>query len=155
MVPDTITSFTVLLAIIRAGYVCFPISVRNSANAVAHLIAKTGVDLLIVGPETSYQQLATSTMKLLADTGKIIPQLAIMPVYQDIYGRNTDAVHDPLPPLQTEMADIALYMHSSGESPHPVAGRWVLIPELGSTAYPKPIPFTFYHSMMMGLYPCR
>ena len=104
-----------LLGAIRAGYVCFPISVRNSPGAVAHLLAKTGVDLLIVGPEASFEHLAAAALQQLAETGERLPQLAVHPVYEDLYGKDKDAVFEPLPPLQVDAGDLAMYMHSSGE----------------------------------------
>ncbi|EPQ50791.1 hypothetical protein GLOTRDRAFT_50066 [Gloeophyllum trabeum ATCC 11539] len=44
---DTITYFTVMVGIIRAGYAAFLISTRNSSAAIAHLLGKAASGLVI------------------------------------------------------------------------------------------------------------
>ncbi|KAI0308598.1 hypothetical protein OF83DRAFT_218489, partial [Amylostereum chailletii] len=55
---DTITICTTLVGIMHAGLTPFPISTRNSAVGVAHLIAKTGILQLFVSPDPAMQRLS-------------------------------------------------------------------------------------------------
>ncbi|KAJ7930505.1 hypothetical protein B0H13DRAFT_2532734 [Mycena leptocephala] len=56
---DAIPYFTLIMSCLRANYVVFPISPRNSPSAVAYLVAKAGVkhdlfllDSIIISPDT-------------------------------------------------------------------------------------------------------
>ena len=111
-VADSATSFALVLGIIRAGYVAFPISTRNSVPAVAHLLAKSGTDHLVVGPEAPYQNLARDALRALERDGGRVPHTSTMPVYEDLYGEGLE--RELLPDYKADMRDVALYLHSSG-----------------------------------------
>lgn len=73
-----------LAGVMRANCVVFPISPRNSAAAVAHLLSKTTVALLLVGPEAYHQQLAEAAFQIMKEAGTHIPIHHTTPVFQDL-----------------------------------------------------------------------
>ncbi|KAF8889051.1 hypothetical protein BD779DRAFT_1469959 [Infundibulicybe gibba] len=80
---DTITYFTTILGMLRAGIPIFPISPRNSVVAIAHLLSKTRPSHILVGPEANLQLLAQKATELLADDE--VPFICPMPTFDDIY----------------------------------------------------------------------
>ncbi|EEB95171.1 hypothetical protein MPER_05903, partial [Moniliophthora perniciosa FA553] len=50
-----ITNFTLVAGIMRAGYQAFPISTRNSAVGIAHLVRTTRVKYMFVGETPANQ----------------------------------------------------------------------------------------------------
>ncbi|THV08180.1 acetyl-CoA synthetase-like protein [Dendrothele bispora CBS 962.96] len=129
--PDTIPYYTTMLSIIRANYIVFPISSRNSAAAVAHLIAKANVGHILIGRDTSMQDLLTNTFEILKTQYQqfSLPGVSSMPLFEDLYtsisDEEIDVIRGQIPLLRQNPEDIQLYLHSSG-----------------STAFPKPIPWT-------------
>ena len=109
---DTITSFSMLLAVIRAGYTAFPISTRNSVPAIVHLLTKTNLDHLIVGPEESYQRHVREVFAAMEKQGLRVPFISTTPLFGDIYRDETGFAL--LPDTKDDMFDVALYLHSSG-----------------------------------------
>ncbi|KAF8200271.1 hypothetical protein BJ912DRAFT_921743 [Pholiota molesta] len=135
---DTITYFTMIMAIMRAGYIAFPISPRNSPSAVAHLIKSVGVQYVLVGDDQSMSDLADESLQALKANyeGKTIePQLIPIPHFGDLFVDTGDDFKT-LPSIRKEPNDIIIYLHSSG-----------------STAYPKPIPWTNYRFLQLALIP--
>ncbi|PBK84082.1 hypothetical protein ARMGADRAFT_1018748 [Armillaria gallica] len=55
---DTLTFYATIVGIMRLGYIPFPISVRNSAPAVAHLMKTTNAKYLIISGNPSMQTIA-------------------------------------------------------------------------------------------------
>lgn len=110
-----VTYWAVLAGLMRAGYVPFPISTRNSPGAIAHLLSKTQATHLVVGPEKKYQDLAAAAYQLMEkDNVSLLPQTT-MPVFEDIY-KDASVPYDPLPPYKPGVEDAALMTHSSGMS---------------------------------------
>lgn len=108
---DTISSFTTLVGVLRAGYLTFPISTRNSVLAVVHLLTKADIDYVVVGPEAQYQKLAQEAFRLLKEQGRHVPNALVMPQFDELYG---DESFEPLPSVHPDMLAPSLYMHSSG-----------------------------------------
>ncbi|KAI0070731.1 acetyl-CoA synthetase-like protein, partial [Panus rudis PR-1116 ss-1] len=133
---DTITYFTLVEGILRAGHMVFPISPRNSAPAVAHLLSKTNVDYVFVGPESSLQSLMASTFKIMEEAGNHLPNQANIPTFEELYPEDSTKDFKPLPPYKPDWKDTAMYMHSSG-----------------STAFPKPIAWSHYRYFMISITP--
>lgn len=151
---DTISYYTITVALMYLGVTPFPISTRNSAIAVAHLVAKTGVKQMFVSADAAMQRLAHEANELLAKEGREFEVLP-MPTFEDMYGPGGDDALVPMGDVSPDMPCIIL--HSSGEWP-PVARLrvCVLLPRgsgktsirhtdtlhcAGSTAFPKPIKF--------------
>ena len=98
----------------RSGCGVFPISVRNSPAAVAHLLTKMSVAHLLIGPEPQYQELAASALKLMNNSGTPIPETSTMLMFTDIF-KDEDEPWEPLPEVKLNWDDVALVQHSSGE----------------------------------------
>ncbi|KAK0463970.1 uncharacterized protein EV420DRAFT_1638889 [Desarmillaria tabescens] len=139
---DTITYFVTMMSLLRANYVFFPISPRNSPVAVAHLLHKVGVQYVLVGQDASMQDLANEALEILKSRYSLdtLPELSSIPIFEDYFQsqweRSIDAELD-IPLLPTDPDSVAFYLHSSG-----------------STAYPKPIAWTHHRVLQMGLIPC-
>ncbi|KAF4612641.1 hypothetical protein D9613_011797 [Agrocybe pediades] len=132
---DSITYFTTLISILRAGYIGFAISPRNSPAAVAHLINKVDVKCLLIGHDLVITGLANNALQMMASQypGSEKPIVVPMPVFEDLYMDSADDPDD-LPFEKRDPDDIILYMHSSG-----------------STAFPKPIAQTGFRFAQLGL----
>ncbi|KAF7979277.1 hypothetical protein HWV62_42970 [Athelia sp. TMB] len=118
---DSITFTAVLMGIMRANCVPFPISPRNSPAAVAHLLQETGAMHLVVGAESSMHELAAASLALF--TG-VHPRVSDMPTHEELYCVAEDnSIFLPL--SRPAMSDSAVILHSSG-----------------STSFPKPIYWT-------------
>ena len=153
MFLDTITYGTLLVGVIRAGHVVFPISPRNSPQAVAHLLQKTGAAHVFIGVEPALQELADSAMKIVSVAGSVTtPTTSPMPTFEDLYvGDGAD--FKPLAHYRPGWDDDALIMHSSGASHYPVRVQRLIV-SLGSTAFPKPIVWSHYRLLLLSLIPC-
>ena len=55
---DSITNYTFLVGLMYLAVTPFPISIRNSPIAVAHLARKTGVRYMFVSSDPAMQRLA-------------------------------------------------------------------------------------------------
>ena len=98
------------------GLTAFPISTRNSAIAVAHLVSKIGVRQMYVSADPAMQRLAQEANELLAKDGIEFEALP-MPNFEDLYGPGGD---DALVPMGKVSPDkTCIIIHSSGES-----GAW-------------------------------
>jgi hypothetical protein len=105
-----------IMAIMRAGYIAFPISPRNSPSAVAHLIKSVGVQYILVGNDQSMSDLADESLQALKANyeGKTIePQLIPIPHFGDLFVDTGDDFKT-LPSIRKEPNDIIIYLHSSG-----------------------------------------
>ncbi|KAK7470228.1 hypothetical protein VKT23_001662 [Stygiomarasmius scandens] len=133
---DAIPYFTTVLSVMRANYIPFPISPRNSPQAVAHLINKVGAVHILVGYDQSMQHLMERAVEFLKEdhgyTSDKIPTTSMIPVFEDLYLKDGEQgpekvakIKEEIPFLKLEPQDIQFYMHSSG-----------------STAFPKPVPWT-------------
>ncbi|KAF8869841.1 hypothetical protein CPB85DRAFT_1356315 [Mucidula mucida] len=123
-VSDTVTYFTMLMSVLRSNCVVFPISIRNSPTAIAHLIQQVRVEHLLVSGDRAMQQLATQSFSLL-EKDYAVPKVLPFPNFQDLY-LSPYTVHPQDIPYERKGPDqIVLYIHSSG-----------------STAHPKPVGYT-------------
>ncbi|KAF4618234.1 hypothetical protein D9613_011556 [Agrocybe pediades] len=138
---DSITYFTTLLSILRAGYVAFAISPRNSASAVAHLIDKVDVKCILVGRDPAPTKLADDALEIMATQypGKDKPALSPMPIFEDLYLDTTPDNTDDIPFSQDR--------HFQPHTNHNAALS------IGSTAFPKPIPWNGHRWAQLALSP--
>lgn len=113
---DTVTYVTTEVGILRAGFSVFPISTRNSPEAIAHLLKKTGTSHLLIGGEPMLQKLATTSLELLrADGHREIPS-SHMPHFEDLYPRDDpDNEFRHYPPVKFDLDAPSLVLHSSGQ----------------------------------------
>lgn len=98
----------------RANCVLFPISPRNSPAAVAHLLAETNVQHLLVGPEPVMQKLADAAFDVLTSRGRFLPSTTSMPAFVDVIQDADDSVFEFLPKYEFRMDETYNFYHSSG-----------------------------------------
>ncbi len=94
------------------GLTPFPISTRNSALAIAHLVTKTGVKQMYVSADPAMQRLAQEANEILTKDGlefEVLP----MPTFEDLYGPGGDEALVPMGKVSPDKTSIIL--HSSGE----------------------------------------
>ncbi|PBK96038.1 acetyl-CoA synthetase-like protein [Armillaria gallica] len=137
---DSITYFTTMMSVLHASYVAFPISPRNSAQAVAHLLHKVGVQHVLIGRDASMQALARDALEVLKSqylATKLL-ETSVAPAFEDLFlpewQKNTSAEDLPLKEVDPDFT--MMYLHSSG-----------------STAYPKPIPWSGHRLVQLSLTP--
>ncbi|PPR02158.1 hypothetical protein CVT26_012119 [Gymnopilus dilepis] len=134
---DTITYFTMMMSVMRAGYIVFPISPRNSAAAVAHLISKVATKHVFVGREQAMVDLSQDALKILRAQHSNFsePEFTPIPLFEDLFLNSLDDPDD-IPFERGEPDNTIIYLHSSG-----------------STAFPKPVPWTNYRFAQLALIP--
>lgn len=131
----------------RAGYAVFPLSIRNSPTAVAHLIDKTQVKHILVGQEQAMHDLLDDALDILKSKYPSTPVPGSSPllVFGELYNSSSDerAVTSNLP-YEFKGSDApAMILHSSGSCSPMVYSEHCLDWHIaGSTAFPKPITFT-------------
>ncbi|KAF5351577.1 hypothetical protein D9758_007202 [Tetrapyrgos nigripes] len=115
---DSMTYFATVAGIMRAGYVPFPLSSRNSPAAIAELLQKKTARHIFVNSGPMKGLLAAA----IRQSGVKI-NIHDMPTFDELY--KSDQAVD-LPPLEgITQEDAAVILHSSG-----------------STAFPKPVTLT-------------
>ncbi|THV08159.1 acetyl-CoA synthetase-like protein [Dendrothele bispora CBS 962.96] len=134
---DAVPYYTTVLSILRANCVPFPISPRNSPKAVAHLINQVGVSHVLLGYDQNMQQLMERAAEFLKEdfeyTKEKIPSTSMIPVFEDLYLSETQ--HDGKERVKKIREEIPL------KTPGPKENQ-VYLHSSGSTAFPKPIPWT-------------
>ncbi|KAF4618223.1 hypothetical protein D9613_011591 [Agrocybe pediades] len=104
-VSETISYYTLIMSIMRAGYTAFPISPRNSPMAAL-------ADL----KDKAFEQL---------QLGQEVPSFGPIPVFEDLYTPSSDHCDgDDLPFEKKSLDDVAMYMHSSGSTNFPKPIAW-------------------------------
>ncbi|EEB89847.1 hypothetical protein MPER_12014, partial [Moniliophthora perniciosa FA553] len=116
---ETVSFFTTQLGIMRGNFVPFPISPRNSAIAVAHLIAQAKVRHVLVGEDGTTRGLLEAALDLLRTkyASTRIPDVSSMLIFDQLFSNlsTTDDGKD-LPVLRRNPTEVALYLHSSGST---------------------------------------
>ncbi|GJE91046.1 acetyl-CoA synthetase-like protein [Phanerochaete sordida] len=133
---ESITYFTLMTGICRAGFIAFPISPRNSPEAVAHLLAETGVSYIFVGVEDALQRLWAAAAEALRADGATPPWMHAVPAFRTLYPAERDPHFKLLPVPDARWDDVTIILHSSG-----------------STAFPKPIRWTHERYLLGCLAP--
>ncbi|PBK92571.1 hypothetical protein ARMGADRAFT_1080627 [Armillaria gallica] len=133
---DSVTYYTTIAGIMRAGCIAFPISVRNSYAAAAHLIQSTGAKYMLLSQDPRMQKLAEAALQKLKNEERQDFKMMPMPSFESLYSGSAEP-SDLLPSIKnSDLEAQALIMHSSG-----------------STTSPKPIPSTYKIMMQSGLLP--
>lgn len=110
------TYVTTEVGILRAGLTVFPISPRNSPEAIAHLLKKTGTSHLLVGGGPTLQKLAAASLELLRTEGHPEIPFSHMPYFEDIYPlESADSTFNHYPAVKFDLNAPSLILHSSGK----------------------------------------
>ncbi|KAF8195302.1 hypothetical protein K438DRAFT_1968611 [Mycena galopus ATCC 62051] len=135
---DAIPYFTLIMAAVRANYVIFPISPRNSPAAVAHLISKAAVKHVLIGHEPAMLELITSALNILRETSLAAPpDVSYVPLFEELFLGNSNPISPDTLPYEYKGPDAtSCIMHSSG-----------------STAFPKPIYWSNHRTLQVALTP--
>ena len=107
---DSLSYIALIWAIMGGGDIPFPISTRNSALAVAHLLKQTHIQHLIVSSDPAMQRLAHEAIDLCAAEGVQVKTFQI-PLYEDLYHKEEGEEFEI---QKAGLEDIAIIMHSSG-----------------------------------------
>ncbi|KAH7912513.1 hypothetical protein BJ138DRAFT_785417 [Hygrophoropsis aurantiaca] len=131
-VADTISYMTLIVGLMYIGLSPFPISTRNSAAGVAHLLQATGVQKLFISKDPAMQRLSKEAIEALAKEGYSVETI-LMPQFSDLY---TQGEPEPVVLRKIGLDATAIIMHSSG-----------------STAFPKPIRMSNRNFIQWGILP--
>nr|WGM49229.1 carboxylic acid reductase [Boreostereum vibrans] len=119
---DTISYWATMASIMCLGLVPFPISPRNSAIAVAHLVKSVGVMQMLVSPDPAMQRLCSEAQAILKKDGI---ELEVLPMiqYEQISDEGAGTPEDEeIVFTKLDIERTVCVYHSSG-----------------STSFPKPI----------------
>ncbi|KZO93861.1 acetyl-CoA synthetase-like protein [Calocera viscosa TUFC12733] len=151
---DALTYSTLIFGILRAGFVAFPISTRNSVPALEHLIKKTSSPYIFGSiptagvPSSALQETTAELLDLLPSIRllevphytELYPRLNAVPVQP--YNPQEDAARTPMLPPVFSFPE---YEYVTKDSPI------IFLHSSGSTSFPKPIPMS--HRFWLSL--CR
>jgi acyl-CoA synthetase (AMP-forming)/AMP-acid ligase II len=106
------------MSCLRANYVPFPISPRNSPSAVANLISKAGVRHLLIGREPAMAHLAEDAIGILKEeySTTAVPDVSYVPSFEDLFISASDTRHtlEDVPFEYHGPDAAACIIHSSG-----------------------------------------
>ncbi len=108
---DSTTYLTLIVGMMYLGLTPFPLSTRNSAAAVTHLVRSTGIHELLVSSDAGMQRVAQEAKEELEKDGYRVDILP-MPEYGQLY--NEDAVPAGVKTSILSGDNQALIIHSSG-----------------------------------------
>ncbi|KAF8997173.1 hypothetical protein BDQ17DRAFT_1248888 [Cyathus striatus] len=131
---DSLTYIAVIIGIMLAGFVPFPISNRNSSAAVAHLLREVNCKVIIVSQDVVIQSQVSEAFNILnADERGSQSVLSLpIPAYEDFFqDTELNKVHPPLQKLRNVTQDSPyIIMHSSGSvsfpKPRKISHRFML-----------------------------
>lgn len=128
----------------NAGFTPFPISPRNSADSVAHLLASTACQIVVVSSDKHTRRLADASFALYRqqNTGSISISIVDAPLFENLYPTNTGQVE--------ELATLPFRKVTDQSTP------CVIIHSSGTVSYPKHVIITyrmfFEHALIIGEY---
>ncbi|KAA1476420.1 acetyl-CoA synthetase-like protein [Dentipellis sp. KUC8613] len=134
-VADTVSYMCATIGIMRLGFTPFPISPRNSAAAVAHLVEATGLNHMLVSPDSSMRRLSEEAAEMLGKDGIEFDVLPMVQFGELFPSDDQEALNLDAPVREFGAEEVALILHSSG-----------------STAFPKPIKIRARTFVQWGYY---
>ncbi|KAJ7174280.1 hypothetical protein C8R46DRAFT_1251642 [Mycena filopes] len=95
---DTITTFTTIMGMVRAGIVVFPLSPRFSPEVLGYLLASNSVQYVLVSTELHIRNLAGAAIAnaRTRNPSQAAPQIHEMPTFEMLYGEK--ALSSQIPP---------------------------------------------------------
>ncbi|KAJ7244352.1 hypothetical protein C8J57DRAFT_1725733 [Mycena rebaudengoi] len=128
---DTIPYFTLIMSCLRANYLVFPISPRNSPSAVAYPIDRVGVNYLLIGHEPAMLDLSTNAVNILKEQYPCtaVPDVSHVPLFEDLFLSDPERTLGPedIPYEYSGPAAPAIILHSSGEI-YGLPEAYILVP---------------------------
>ncbi|KIY43206.1 acetyl-CoA synthetase-like protein [Fistulina hepatica ATCC 64428] len=128
---DSITFFTTVLGMMRAGFVVYLISPRNSPVAIAYLLSVKQARHFLLSSEPHIQQLGRDAVEELKNGKGMEVGMFPMPRFEDLYHCAPAAVppegpsaFDPLPGRVDRPDDVMIIVHSSGSTAFPKLVPW-------------------------------
>ncbi|KAJ7096123.1 hypothetical protein C8R44DRAFT_379494 [Mycena epipterygia] len=124
---DQITYLSIVIGVMLAGYLPFPLSPRNSEAAIVHLFRSSSCTRVFVSADPSMQNLAGAArigISALEENLKIMP----IPTFQELF--EPSIASQSLPRKKVNLDDPAVLMHSSGSTAFPKESG--LIPYYGA-----------------------
>jgi acyl-CoA synthetase (AMP-forming)/AMP-acid ligase II len=125
---DSITYYALVVGIMKAGFTAFPISTRNSADGIAHLLAKTSSRLLFASADAAVARLAEASCSIFAadNEGVCVPRV-VVPAFEYFYNASPQAGEAvPTRVISDPSTTPCVIIHSSG-----------------TVSFPKPIYLTY------------
>lgn len=121
---DSISYLSTIVGTMRLNLTPFPLSVRNSPIAVAHLIKKAQLIQVFVSPDPAMQRLIAEAREILRNDGGVEIEVLDMIQLSDIEdggegaevenGHATAEIDEMMFP-KVELDSTAIILHSSGE----------------------------------------
>ncbi|EEB97496.1 hypothetical protein MPER_03173, partial [Moniliophthora perniciosa FA553] len=124
---DTISTFTVLIGLLRLGVVPFPISPRFSSRVVAHLLKKAGVSHVLLNDDPCLRVLVDEAVSIVEEEaeGELYIGVHDLPQYEELY---VDTWFPRLPKKTYDQSSPAMFVHSSNSSSDfPKAVPWTVL----------------------------
>ncbi|KAF9255316.1 acetyl-CoA synthetase-like protein [Marasmius fiardii PR-910] len=141
---ETIAYSIAQLSLMRANFIPFLISTRNSPTIVAHLLASAGVEYVLVSGDKHCQELVERALDILcsktsrAAVPKVYPMFLFEDFFPDSVSKGGQAQASNLGPvLRKDPHEAAVYIHSSGST----------------SQYPKIIPWSHRKLIEIGTVP--
>ncbi|KAJ7819956.1 hypothetical protein B0H14DRAFT_3089317 [Mycena olivaceomarginata] len=128
---DAIPYFVLFMSCLRANYVVFPISPRNSPSAAA-------VNHLLIGHDPAMLALATDATQFLKEKySTAVPDISYIPLFEDLFRPDSNILTPEDIPYEYDGPDSpAVICHSSG-----------------STRFPSPIWYSQHRMIQLALIP--
>lgn len=113
---DSISFFSTIVAIMRLNLTPFPLSVRNSPVAVAHLIKKAQLLQVFVSPDPAMQRLIAEARDILRENDGIEVEVLEMVQFKDIEDSEETRVNEveEIKFPKVDLDSTAVILHSSG-----------------------------------------
>ncbi|KAH8088917.1 hypothetical protein BXZ70DRAFT_954747 [Cristinia sonorae] len=127
---DSVMYIATISGMLRAGQVPYPMSPKNSPEAVCHMLKTTHCHRIVTQPSISA---LVSAVRSILEKQDWVVEVVELPALHDAFpslstdptGQYRDVSPYPPPQIPRQLKDVAFYIHSSG-----------------STGMPKSIPFT-------------
>ena len=113
LLTDSTTYLTLIVGMMYLGLTPFPLSARNSAAAVAHLVRSTGVHELVVSSDAGMQRIGLEAREELAKDGYGL-ELLPFPEFGELYNDQDVPGYVKMGALSGDQD--AIIIHSSGRS---------------------------------------
>ncbi|KAJ8073162.1 hypothetical protein PM082_020031 [Marasmius tenuissimus] len=147
---DTITTYTVIVGLLRLGVVPFPISPRFSARVVAHLMKSARVSHLIISDDHHLRSTADAAVSLIRDSTLV--KVHSLPENEVLYG---DTWFSRLPKKTYLPSSPGIIIHSSSStSEFPKVVRWTVGMQIQHARIPVP-PNQISHNLSGAVISCH